>query len=150
MSAPADSGKVEWLKRHVDPYSLKVAIRAAIVMPVVFGFADGVIGDPNTTLFSAFGSFGVLVLTDFGGPWRTCSACSGRASTSTGCGDSVPSWSSPRASSSAPQLSSQEIEDSPPGVLGLGRELLLLAVEERMRRAGIDVDLVLDSGRLER
>lgn len=71
MSAPADSGKVEWLEKHVDPYSLKVAIRAAIVMPVVFGFADGVIGDPNTTLFSAFGSFGVLVLTDFGGPWRT-------------------------------------------------------------------------------
>lgn len=40
-------------------------------MPAVFGFAEGVIGDPNTTLFSAFGSFAVLVLADFGGAWRT-------------------------------------------------------------------------------
>ncbi len=37
-------------------------------MPVVFGFADGVIGNANTTLFSAFGSFAILVLADFGGP----------------------------------------------------------------------------------
>jgi uncharacterized membrane protein YccC len=50
---------------------LKAAARAAIVMPAVFGFADGVIGDANTTLFSAFGSFAVLVLADFGGAWRT-------------------------------------------------------------------------------
>ena len=40
-------------------------------MPAVFGFADGVIDDPNTTLFAAFGSFAVLVLAEFGGPWRT-------------------------------------------------------------------------------
>jgi uncharacterized membrane protein YccC len=39
-------------------------------MPSVFGFADLVIGNPNTTLFSAFGSFAVLVLTDFAGPLR--------------------------------------------------------------------------------
>jgi uncharacterized membrane protein YccC len=43
-------------------------LRAAIVMPVVFGFADGVIGNQNTTLFSAFGSFAILVMADFGGP----------------------------------------------------------------------------------
>jgi uncharacterized membrane protein YccC len=50
---------------------LKVAARAAIVMPAVFGFAHGVIGDQDTTLFAAFGSFAILVLADFGGPWRT-------------------------------------------------------------------------------
>ncbi|HET9120947.1 MAG TPA: FUSC family protein [Solirubrobacterales bacterium] len=50
---------------------MKAAARAAIVMPAVFGFADGVIGDPNTTLVSAFGSFAVLVLADFRGHWRT-------------------------------------------------------------------------------
>jgi uncharacterized membrane protein YccC len=40
-------------------------------MPAVFAFADRVIQDPDTTLFAAFGSFAVLVLADFGGPWRT-------------------------------------------------------------------------------
>jgi hypothetical protein len=71
LSARADSAKVDSLTTHIDPFSLKAAARAAIVMPAVFGFADGVIGDPNTTLFSAFGSFAFLVLADFGGPWRT-------------------------------------------------------------------------------
>jgi uncharacterized membrane protein YccC len=55
-----------------DPghFSLKRAARAAIVMPGVFAFADQVIVDPDTTLFAAFGSIALLVLTDFGGPWR--------------------------------------------------------------------------------
>ena len=39
-------------------------------MPAVFAFADRVIEDPDTTLFAAFGSFAVLVLAAFGGPWR--------------------------------------------------------------------------------
>jgi uncharacterized membrane protein YccC len=39
-------------------------------MPAVFAFADQVIHDLDTTLFSAFGSLAILVLTDFGGPWR--------------------------------------------------------------------------------
>ena len=58
---------------HVnDPgmFALKRAARAAIVMPAVFAFADRVIGHPDTTLFAAFGSFAVLVLTDFGGAPR--------------------------------------------------------------------------------
>jgi uncharacterized membrane protein YccC len=58
---------------HVnDPglFALKRAARAAIVMPAVFAFADRVIGQPDTTLFAAFGSFAVLVLTDFGGAPR--------------------------------------------------------------------------------
>jgi uncharacterized membrane protein YccC len=56
----------------VDPglFSLKRAARAAIVMPAVVAFADNVIQDQQTTFLSAFGSFAVLVLADFGGPWR--------------------------------------------------------------------------------
>jgi uncharacterized membrane protein YccC len=61
------------LRPHIhDPglFSLKRAARAAIVMPVVFAFADKAIQDSDTTLFAAFGSIALLVFTDFGGPWR--------------------------------------------------------------------------------
>jgi uncharacterized membrane protein YccC len=51
--------------------ALKSAARAAIVMPVVFAFADQVIGNPQTSIFAAFGSFAVLVLVEFGGLPRT-------------------------------------------------------------------------------
>jgi uncharacterized membrane protein YccC len=54
----------------LDRPALKSAVRAAIFMPAVFAFADNVIAQPQTTIFSAFGSFAVLVLADFGGPWR--------------------------------------------------------------------------------
>jgi hypothetical protein len=54
-----------------DLAALKTAARAAIVMPAVFAFADKVIGQPQTSLFAAFGSFAVLVLVEFGGPPRT-------------------------------------------------------------------------------
>ncbi len=50
--------------------ALKTAARAAIVMPAVFAFTDNVIGQPQTTIFSAFGSFAMLVLADFEGPPR--------------------------------------------------------------------------------
>jgi uncharacterized membrane protein YccC len=50
--------------------ALKSAARAAIVMPAVFGFADGVIEQPDTTLFAAFGSLAILLFADFGGPPR--------------------------------------------------------------------------------
>jgi uncharacterized membrane protein YccC len=61
--------------RHLDAHdpereSLKSAGRAAIVMPAVFAFTDNVIGQPQTTLFSAFGSFSFLVLASFEGPPR--------------------------------------------------------------------------------
>lgn len=64
------------IKRHLrihdpDRASLKSAVRAAIVIPAVFAFADNVIGQPQTTIFSAFGSFSVLVMADFGGPPRS-------------------------------------------------------------------------------
>ncbi len=61
--------------RHLDAHdpereSLKSAARAAIVMPAVFAFTDNVIGQPQTTFLSAFGSFSVLVLASFEGPPR--------------------------------------------------------------------------------
>jgi hypothetical protein len=40
-------------------------------MPSVFAFADKVIGNPQTALFAAFGSFATLVLVDFTGPMRS-------------------------------------------------------------------------------
>jgi uncharacterized membrane protein YccC len=51
--------------------ALKSAARAAIVMPAVFAFTDKVIGQPQTSLFAAFGSFAILVLVEFAGPPRT-------------------------------------------------------------------------------
>jgi uncharacterized membrane protein YccC len=51
--------------------SLRSAGRAAIVMPAVFAFADKVIGDPQTTIFAAFGSVAMLVFADFTGPQRS-------------------------------------------------------------------------------
>ena len=51
--------------------SLKSAARAAVVMPAVFAFADKVIGNPQTAIFAAFGSFAMLVLADFTGPMRS-------------------------------------------------------------------------------
>jgi hypothetical protein len=50
--------------------ALKSAARAAIVMPAVFAFANEVIGNPQTSLFAAFGSFAMLVLVEFGGRMR--------------------------------------------------------------------------------
>jgi uncharacterized membrane protein YccC len=55
----------------LDRPALRSAVRAAIFMPAVFAFADNVIAQPQTTIFSAFGSFALLVLADFSGPWRS-------------------------------------------------------------------------------
>ncbi len=46
---------------------LRSAARAAIVIPSVFAFTDNVIAKPQTTIFSAFGSFSMLVLASFSG-----------------------------------------------------------------------------------
>ena len=62
-----DSGRR--LRTVLDRAALKSAVRAAIFMPAVFAFADNVIAQPQTTIFSAFGSFAILVLADFTGPW---------------------------------------------------------------------------------
>jgi uncharacterized membrane protein YccC len=59
--------------QRVDPgmASLRSAARAAIVMPAVFAFADNLIGNTQTALFAAFGSFAMLVMVDFTGPRRS-------------------------------------------------------------------------------
>ena len=51
--------------------ALRVAVRAAIVIPAVFAFADKVIAKPQTSFLAAFGSFATLVLVEFTGPART-------------------------------------------------------------------------------
>ena len=51
--------------------SLRVATRAAIVMPAVFALATQLIQQPQTSSFAAFGSFAMLVLVDFSGPPRS-------------------------------------------------------------------------------
>jgi uncharacterized membrane protein YccC len=58
--------------RPTDPgrVALKKAVRAAVVMPAVFAFADKVVQQPESTTFAAFGSIAVLVLADFRGPPR--------------------------------------------------------------------------------
>jgi len=54
-----------------DVAALRSAARAAIVMPAVFALADKVIGQPQTSVFAAFGSFAFLVLVEFTGAPRT-------------------------------------------------------------------------------
>ena len=58
-----------WYRAH-DPglAALRRAGRAAILMPLLFAFADKVISNPAVAVFAAFGSFASLVLVDFGGP----------------------------------------------------------------------------------
>ena len=51
--------------------SLRSAVRAAIVMPSVFAFADKVVGEAQVATFAAFGSFAMLVLVEFSGPTRS-------------------------------------------------------------------------------
>ena len=58
------------MRRALDISALRSAARAAIVIPSVFAIADKVIAKPQVSLLAAFGSFAVLVLTEFGGPWR--------------------------------------------------------------------------------
>src|SRR4051812_39418803 len=52
----------------LDRAALRTAARAAIVIPLVFAFADKVIAKPQTSILAAFGSFAVLVLVEFAGP----------------------------------------------------------------------------------
>jgi uncharacterized membrane protein YccC len=67
--------RIDALRREAnamaDLAACKSAARAAIVMPAVFALADKVIGQPQTSVFAAFGSFALLVLAEFTGPPRT-------------------------------------------------------------------------------
>jgi uncharacterized membrane protein YccC len=51
--------------------ALKSAARAAIVIPLVFALADKVIQQPQTSIIAAFGSFALLVFSEFSGPTRS-------------------------------------------------------------------------------
>lgn len=62
---------MSWLSGH-DPglMALRRAGRAAIAVPLLFLLGSRVIGSPEVALFSAFGSFALLLFVDFGGPLR--------------------------------------------------------------------------------
>jgi uncharacterized membrane protein YccC len=47
--------------------ALRRAARAAIVIPLVFAFADLLLGEPQSLIFVVFGCFSLLVISDFGG-----------------------------------------------------------------------------------
>jgi uncharacterized membrane protein YccC len=75
LRGASQAERIKALRRYatsiVDVAAFKSAARAAIVMPAVFGLADKVIGQPQTSVFAAFGSFALLVLVEFTGPPRT-------------------------------------------------------------------------------
>jgi uncharacterized membrane protein YccC len=66
------STAVERLKSK-DPghLALKRSVRAAIIVPSVFGLTHAVFANPQIDLFGAFGSFALLLLVDFPGRPRT-------------------------------------------------------------------------------
>jgi uncharacterized membrane protein YccC len=66
------SGLPGWI-REKDPGLLVVkrSVRAAIVMPLVFGLAHLSFANGQVSLFAAFGSFALLLLVDFPGRPRT-------------------------------------------------------------------------------
>ncbi len=63
---------IGWV-RAKDPglLAVKRSVRAAVVMPLVFGLTHLLFSDPQTSLFGAFGSFALLLLVDFPGRPRT-------------------------------------------------------------------------------
>ena len=66
------SSALGWV-RAKDPDFLagKRSVRAAVVMPTVFGLAHLLFGNAQISLFGAFGSFSLLLLVDFPGRPRT-------------------------------------------------------------------------------
>ena len=56
-----------WEARDPELRATKRALRAAVLVPGVFALADFGIGNPQTTLFSVFGAFALLLFADFGG-----------------------------------------------------------------------------------
>ena len=50
--------------------ALRSAVRAAIVIPAVFALTDKLIAQPQVSLLAAFGSFAIVVFTEFAGTWR--------------------------------------------------------------------------------
>jgi uncharacterized membrane protein YccC len=66
------SGAATWV-RTKDPgfLAIKRSIRAAVVVPGVFGLTHSLFSNPQISLFGAFGSFALLLLVDFPGRPRT-------------------------------------------------------------------------------
>jgi uncharacterized membrane protein YccC len=54
----------------LDPFALKAAVRAAIVMPLAFALSLVVVGDSQMALFASFGAMALLVFVDFSGSRR--------------------------------------------------------------------------------
>ncbi|MEV6932774.1 FUSC family protein, partial [Dactylosporangium sp. NPDC051485] len=62
-------GPLEWLRRRDASLAvLRRAARTAVVMPIAFGAAAWVIGNPVVATYAAFGSFAQLLFVDFTGP----------------------------------------------------------------------------------
>ena len=59
-----------WRARDPGLRATHRSIRAAVLVPAVFALADFGVGNAQTTLFSVFGSFALLLFVDFGGPTR--------------------------------------------------------------------------------
>ena len=59
-----------WRARDPGLRATHRSIRAAVLVPAVFALADFGVGNGQTTLFSVFGSFSLLLFVDFGGPTR--------------------------------------------------------------------------------
>ncbi len=68
----SSSGVGRWV-REKDPglSAVKRSVRAAVVMPSVFGLAHLVFSNPQISLFGAFGSFALLLLVEIPGRPRT-------------------------------------------------------------------------------
>jgi hypothetical protein len=66
------SGPAGWISAK-DPglLAVKRSIRAAFIMPTVFGLTHLLFSNPQISLFGAFGSFALLLLVDFPGRTRT-------------------------------------------------------------------------------
>ena len=61
-----------WVRaKDPDFLAFKRSIRAAVVMPSVFGLTHLLFSDPQVSLFGAFGSFALLLLVEFPGRPRT-------------------------------------------------------------------------------
>ncbi|MGA7834338.1 MAG: FUSC family protein [Acidimicrobiales bacterium] len=62
---------VHWLQEHDRGYAaLRRAARTAIIMPSLFAISFKVLDNATIALFASFGSIGLLMLVDFGGPMR--------------------------------------------------------------------------------
>ncbi|MGD0392012.1 MAG: FUSC family protein [Acidimicrobiales bacterium] len=66
------SAAARWLAEK-DPglLAVKRSVRAAVVMPLAFGLTHLLFSSAQTSLFSAFGAFAILLLVDFPGRPRT-------------------------------------------------------------------------------